>query len=361
MARDGTLQFRIHLRDNYATPVRATYIIALALLVCWLPNWSQEQKPQSNTPRGSGTPRPSSTNGGRAPDGDTYKPPVSVVHTPKTHPAATNPGRPPAEKQGGDTGAIIGGAAAAGGLVALGTWMHERNKPEVKLSRDGPKIPDQFNMSGFSIAAFCRADWPVAVDYMLANGGELSIVVTAEGVAPFHNRIRRTGARQQEIFRLPSYFPVRPSPGVYTISATTGGPGVATPVYLRLFGVGGGERAVGSVAIDQVIFEPDTIHPKQNQQARYAFHAHTDFDRVRAEFLKAFTAQGQIVSKLEDHDDINDGAGDAGNDDDAHNRAPGSRARQRAVRVESDVGLGVRTSRRRGLVAAGMEIGRAHV
>jgi len=287
------------------TPVRATYIIALALLVCWQPNWSQERAPQSNASSGSGTPRPSSTNSGRAPDGDTYKPPVSVVHTPKTHPAATNPGRPPAEKQGGDTGAIFGGAAAAGGLVALGTWMHERNKPGAKLSRDGPKIPDQFSMSGFSIAAFCRADWPVAVDYVLANAGELSIVVTAEGVAPFHYRIRSMGARQQEIFRLPAYFPARPSPGVYTISATTGGPGVATPVYLRLFGVGGGERAVGSVAIDQVIFGPDTIHPKQNQQARYAFHAHTDFDRVRAEFLKAFTAQGQIISKLEDHDDIN--------------------------------------------------------
>jgi hypothetical protein len=183
--------------------------------------------------------------------------------------------------------------------------MHERNKPEAKLSRDGPKIPDQFSMSGFSIAAFCRADWPVAVDYVLANAGELSIVVTAEGVAPFHYRVRSMGARQQEIFRLPAYFPVKPSAGVYTISATTGGPGVATPVYLRLFGVGGGDRAVGSVAIDQVVFEPDTIHPKQNQQARYAFHAHTDFDRVRAEFLKAFTAQGQIFSKLEDHDDIN--------------------------------------------------------
>jgi hypothetical protein len=226
------------------------------------------------------------------------------VHTPKTHPQATNPGRPPNETQGGDTGAMIEDAAAAGGLITLGIWMHERNKPEAKLSRDGPKIPDQFSMSGFSIAAFCRADWPVVVDYVLSNGDELSIDVNAVGVAPFHYRIRGMGARQQEIFRLPADFPDRPTPGVYTISATTGGPGVATPVYFRLFGLGGGERAVGSVAIDQVTFGPDTIHPKQKQEALYAFHAHTDFDRVRAEFLKVFTAQGQIISKLEDHDDI---------------------------------------------------------
>jgi hypothetical protein len=89
-------------------------------------------------------------------------------------------------------------------------------------------------MSGFSIAAFCDADWPVAVHYVLANGAELSIVVTAEGAAPFQYRIRSMGARQQEIFRLPAYFPVRPPAGVYTISATTGGPGVVMKGTIRL-------------------------------------------------------------------------------------------------------------------------------
>jgi hypothetical protein len=63
---------------------------------------------------------------------------------------------------------------------------------------------------------------------------------------------------------------------------------------------------VGSVAIDQVTFGPGTIYPKQKQEAVYSFHSHTDFDRVRAEFMKTFTAQSQIISKLEDHDDIKD-------------------------------------------------------
>jgi hypothetical protein len=290
--------------------------IALALLLISQPNWSQEQERGSNSPGQASTgktipgqsspPRHNSTLGGRAPDGDTYKLPVSVVRQPKVHEREANAGRPPAQPRGGVPAAgIIGGAAAAGGAIGLGLWLHARNKPEARLSRGGPKIADQFNMSSFSIGAFVQGGWPMVVDHVLANGGELLVVVQVEGVPPFNFRIRGTGRRQQEIFRLPTYFPAKPTPGMYTIQAATAGPGVATPVYMRMFGMGAGERAVGSVAIDQVRFGPDTIRPKQKQEALYAFHAHTDFDRVRAEFMKAVTAQGQIVSKLEDHDDIN--------------------------------------------------------
>jgi hypothetical protein len=281
--------------------VMRTTSVTLVLLLSSQPNWSQQQDPGGK----SSVPRQSKPSSRRAPDGDTYKPPVTVVRAPKGHEQEVNTGRQPAEPSGGSSGAIIAGAAAAGSAVALGLWLHARNKPEAKLSRDGPKIPDQFNMSGFSISAFVRADWPVVVDHALLNGGELTIVVAADGLPPFNYRIRSTGRRHQEIFRLPSYFPAKPTPGMYTFSATTGGPGVATPVSMRLFGMGAGERAVGSVAIDQVRFGPDTIRPKQKQEALYAFHSHTDFDRVRAEFMKAVTTQGQIVSKLEDHDDIN--------------------------------------------------------
>jgi hypothetical protein len=176
-------------------------------------------------------------------------------------------------------------------------FLQARNRPDAKLSRDGPKIPDQFNMSGFSISAFCQANWPVVVDHVLPSGGELLIVVQAEGVPAFNYRVLATGRRQQQIFRLPAYFPARPTPGAYTITASTGGAGIATPVSMRLFGLGAGERAVGSVAIDQVRFGPDTIHPKQKQEALYAFHAHTDFDRVRAEFnpIKATLGREELI------------------------------------------------------------------
>ncbi len=239
-----------------------------------------------------------------APDGDGYTPPASVKPQPRPHPVETNPGRPPARAGGGSEGGWIAGAAAAGSLVTLGEWLHARNKPAAKLSREGPKMPDQFSMSGLNIAAFVRANWPVVFDCSLGEGGVLLVTVDTSGLPAFNYRIVRRGRQQQAIFRLPPYFPQRPTPGRYAIRAVGGGAGASTPVYMRLFGVGAGERAVGSVAIDQVTFGPNTIRPKNKEVANYGFHAHTLFDRVRAEFLRVALAQGQLVSQLDDHHDI---------------------------------------------------------
>jgi hypothetical protein len=166
-------------------------------------------------------------------------------------------------------------------------------------------MPDQFSMSGFGIGGFCQQDWPVVVDYFLDPGGVLLVTVESAGVPAINYTIKTTTRRTQAIFRLPRYFPQKPTPAVYTVRAISDGTGASAPVYLRLFGVGAGTRAVGSVAIDQVRFTPDTIRPKQKESANYAFHAHTDFDRVRAEFMKAVMEKGQLVSKIEDHDDVN--------------------------------------------------------
>jgi hypothetical protein len=267
-------------------------------------NWGQTPRRTRDVAPQRGTVNQNDTSRQRAPDGHSYKPPTSVQPTAKGHPRETNPGRRPGEGNGGSKGWIIGGVAAAGGAIALGEWLHAHNKPESRLLREGPKLPDQFSMSGFSIGGFCQGDWPVVLDYVLNPGGFLLITVETDGVPAFNYRIQTTGSRQQEIFRLPAYFPQKPTPGMYTIRAFDSGTGAATPVFLRLFGVGAGVRAVGSVAIDQVRFGPDTIRPRQRQAASYTFHAHTDFDRVRAEFMKAVTVGGQLISKIEDHDDL---------------------------------------------------------
>jgi hypothetical protein len=281
--------------------------IVLATLLGWQPCWSAGQQTDGGTPARTNVPgtnvpgKPQRGNGAtvpaKAPDGDSYTPPKSTAKVPKGHPMETYPGRRPA----GPRGSLIG---VGGGLVGLGAFLEGRNQPGPKLARDGPKMPESYSMSSFRIAAFVRGNWPVVIDHVLSSGGQLSIDVTVEGFPTFRYPIPATGRRRQVIFRLPAYFPARPTPGTFTIQASGTSQGGARP-YLRLFGMGAGERAVGSVAIDQVKFGPDTIHPKQKQEATYAFHAHTDFDRVRAEFMKAAMEQGQIVAKLEDHADIN--------------------------------------------------------
>jgi hypothetical protein len=255
-------------------------ILLVAVLICQ-PGWSQTRD----------QPAP------RASDGDTYKPPTSIKQTPKNHPRETDPGRRPPIIRGGNPPWVIGALGGVG--IAL-----PGIQPEKKLSRDGPAMPNQFSMSGFSIGAFCQAQWPVVVDYFLEAGANVVVTVQSAGFPTATYLVEGTGARRQFIFLLPANFPAKPTAGMYTIRAVSKQPGGA-PVFARLFGVGGGVRAVGSVAIDQVQFGPGTIHTKQKENASYAFHAHTDFDKVRAEFMKAVLAQGQIVSVLEDHDDVN--------------------------------------------------------
>jgi hypothetical protein len=52
---------------------------------------------------------------------------------------------------------------------------------------------------------------------------------------------------------------------------------------------------VGSVAIDQLTFQPATIHPKANEVADYGFHAHSAFDSVRAEFIFTTLYNGRVL------------------------------------------------------------------
>ncbi len=240
-----------------------------------------------------------------APDGDGYTKPTSVQPRPRPHLGETNPGRPPAQIRGGSDAPWIAGAVGAGGALVLQKWLSARNRPAAKLSREGPKMPDEFSMSGLSIGAFVRADWPVVLDYYLPNGGALLVTVQSAALPAFNYRLRGDGRRRQVIFRLPRYFPQKPTAGSYAIRVMRSAGGATPGAYLRLFGVGAGERAVGSVAIDQVTFAPGTIRPKNKEVANYGFHAHTLFDRVRAEFLKVVLAQGQLVSQLDDHHDIN--------------------------------------------------------
>ena len=101
--------------------------------------------------------------------------------------------------------------------------------------------------------------------------------------------------RAYVIIHLPANFGTKLQTGAYqirsipTVGATTPAPG------LRTYGLGAGEKAVGSVAIDQLTFQPATIHPKANEVADYGFHAHSAFDDVRAEFIFTTLYKGRVL------------------------------------------------------------------
>lgn len=61
---------------------------------------------------------------------------------------------------------------------------------------------------------------------------------------------------------------------------------------------------MGSVAIDQVTFQPATIHPKANEAADYGFHAHSAFDDIRAEFIFTTLNSGGVVAQRDQEEKL---------------------------------------------------------
>jgi hypothetical protein len=195
------------------------------------------------------------------------------------------------------------------------SWLHidpechggNTQPPEKVLSERGPQFPSEFSMSNLSVVGFVKGDWPMVLDYEVREPGMFLLSISAEGVAPFFYVLEGTQpARRQQILRIPARFGNQPIAGHFAVQALTNKPGEATPVFLRVFGIGAGERAVGSVAIDQLHFTPPSVRPKDKQTALYGFHSHADFEKVTAEFQLVGLMDGAVVGRLEYQEDVKD-------------------------------------------------------
>lgn len=204
--------------------------------------------------------------------------------------------RPP-EPRGG--GWVIPTAVGAGaGVALLGLWLHSRENGEKTLDRGGPQVEQHFNMSGFTVKGFCKGGWPVVLDFQIANGGALFLTIDNNKTSRVYRFEPNRNRRIEEKLILPAEFGENLTAGVYTIRAESSGTGQVHPVYLRMYALGAGERAVGSAAIDLLRFGPDTV-PRKGE-AQFGFHAHSEFNSGQAEFFRLGLVNNQIVNNLDD-------------------------------------------------------------
>jgi hypothetical protein len=167
--------------------------------------------------------------------------------------------------------------------------------PPQKLADKGPQISDKLDMTGFVVKCVAGPNWPVVLDFMLDSPGDAQIDVNTADNHQFKAIIHNTpNLRAYAIFRLPPDFGTKLQTAYFYVHAVPLA-GASTPPGLRTYGLGAGERAVGSVAIDQLTFQPATIHPQAKEVANFGFHAHSAFDGVRAEFIIATTYNGRLL------------------------------------------------------------------
>jgi hypothetical protein len=195
---------------------------------------------------------------------------------------------------------------------------------ESLVDKRGPQIPPIFSMSSFSVMGFVRGSWPVVFDYFLEQDSLLVVVIAPEGGEPILYRLNGKKGHWQSRLNVPAELGPQPQVARYAIHSFDEGIGQVSASHLHVHGIAAGPKAVGSIGIDQVSFEPAAIHLAQGEKAHYTFHSISDFKNVQVEFVRIAMSNGQVIaarvggkdagaiSRNQQHGGDWDGKGDAG-------------------------------------------------
>ncbi|HRP66614.1 MAG TPA: hypothetical protein PLF79_11090 [Thauera sp.] len=187
--------------------------------------------------------------------------------------------------------AIVVGAAA---LFAIGktlaqekTETRDESAGTRELLRDGPQLAPQFNASAFGVRGLVRGGWPVVVDYAQQRPGRVLLRIAIPGAETVSYRLDQFGLGRHVLrFELPPFLGDSLRPAVIALTAADLETGQQTIDGFNVHGLGIGPRAVGSVAVDRLEFDPGLMRPARGDTARYAFHSRSDFDHAAVEFMQ---------------------------------------------------------------------------
>lgn len=162
-----------------------------------------------------------------------------------------------------------------------------------KLDKLGPLFPaTAYSMSNFSVEGVVKGNWPIVVDYELEADSTAEVTISInDGKLKIAIPLPPTnGERGEAQTRLPEVFGQGPQLGVVSFKAFKNGPEPRKPAQFFLYGLGVGDKAVGSMVIVQLRFQPGRIRPKLKEKASYSFKSLSDFSNVTADFKIATVA-----------------------------------------------------------------------
>lgn len=184
----------------------------------------------------------------------------------------------------------VGGAVA--GAIVL---QHVLRSEMTKISDGGPRLGREFYVNRFEFKAFARGGWPCVVDYDLPSNTDAVFTVRHENgqTHEVHLDPGRVGNWEAK-FDLPVSFG-NLSVATYGMNVAVGAS--AQPQVFRLYAIGCGPKAVGSVTIDQLRFGPKLIKLSVSDLSTYGFRARQTFNKVRAEFMQTTVEPNGLANK----------------------------------------------------------------
>ncbi len=193
---------------------------------------------------------------------------------------------------GSNMPAVVAGVAALAAIAALIAHNRAAAKPDQPMESDwassGPQLAPLFNSSAFAMRAAVRGGWPLVIDYAHGGPGQVEVQISKRGsgeVLTFPLP-RLDGGRHIVRFQLPPWLGDETGEAIFAVTARGGPDGRQTLPDFRIYGLGAGPEAVGSVAIDRLGFGPPGIRVSQHQDASYRFFSRSDFDSLSVEFFR---------------------------------------------------------------------------
>lgn len=189
--------------------------------------------------------------------------------------------------------------------------QREEKKREIQAARSllefGPAVVGFPNPYRFSATGFIRSSWPVVIRYQIPAGATAILTVTPQygGGRPFDVALPRSVDGSPQLYRFEADVSDSDDRLVvasfaitaHSYSSTAGGE-VSAPV--KILGFGAGERAVGSVAIDQIQYDPPTVDkPRDNGTIllTYRYLLKNEWDRVAEDLWR--DCPGSLLCQLQ--------------------------------------------------------------
>jgi hypothetical protein len=159
------------------------------------------------------------------------------------------------------------------------------------------------------VQGYVRGRWPFVIDFLPERDSRTWLEVVLDGKLSFTQILDSDGSSGRRLIRvvLPADLTGAPRPGTYVIRSIRvedgrrrqGRDGKDVPADVQLYGIGAGPRAVGSVAIEEVVFEPGLLRlvPSSPTSATYSYNAKSEFNRVAVEILRFVNRDGSVTAE----------------------------------------------------------------
>lgn len=187
-------------------------------------------------------------------------------------------------------GAVIGALFAAPPEASPGPAGNDDY-----LARNGPRPADSYKVGTFVVEAFVQDRWPLVVDFLPQPDTCTALDVYIGQKRVFSRLLDADGlsGRRLVTVSLPGGISAKARPALYVVhsdrpacsGAGAGAAAAGSGAPLEIYGIGGGPRAVGSVAVDGLEFGPAA--PKLPQQlVQIAYRTQWPFNHVSVEVLR---------------------------------------------------------------------------